>query len=108
MAERERPLGALDPSLRPAYINQETLDVYISRLHPEISSPERRLALAARLVELHHPDGETPEQVAAMIFRRIITQWAETLYPDTTLNEGFYLQGHTDTAERAAMISHLN
>lgn len=96
-----------DPTLRLDYINQVSFDEFLLSVHPELLDPERTLAIATRMTQLN-PTGETPEEVAQAMQDIAVTKYAQTLYPDTSLNESLYLHGHTDIAERAVLISQWN
>lgn len=104
--ERAQEHRETDPTLRADYINQVSLDEFLLSKYPEVSDVEECMALAKQLADLM--PGNTPEQVAASMLETVGIEWAKTLYPDTTLNEILYLQGHTDINDRAAQVSSWN
>lgn len=105
--ERTSQHRELDPTLRADYTNQVSLDEFIASVYPEISNSEDRLALATQIASVDQ-SGNTTEQITQMMLERAATDWAKTLYPDTTLNEILYLHGITDIVERAARVSQWN
>lgn len=105
--ERHPQHQELDPTLRTDYINQVSFDEHLLSVRPELLDPERTQLIATRITQIH-PTGETPAEVAQIMRDIAAIDYSKTLYPDTTLNEVLYLHGHTDIAERAALISQWN
>lgn len=105
--ERTTEHQKLDISLRLEFINQVSLDEFISSNYPEIEDLNERLKLAAS-VSAADPSMGTMEEIEEIILERVVTHWAQTLLQGTTLNEILYLRGHTDFSKRATLVKQWN
>jgi len=90
--ERDRAQVEADPILRWLFIEQESLDEYIDRLHPGLDTPDFEEYCAS--------EGVDPERLRD----HVENEWSNTLDRQTNYNEWLYLKGLTDKTQRWAAI----
>lgn len=90
-----------DPSLRPEYIRQMSLDEFTLANYPEIADETELSKIVTGVAQI---SGCSEESVRGDILLTVAKDYAKTLKPDTSLNEVLYLRSYTDSIVRSQMV----